>query len=258
MSEQPRNAAAGQRQKQYIKENNKEAGKAFSEYGLTRKNEEFIYQLNKQLDAKGTKADKKDEFIQNTIEKLQAGQKKGQTAKALFGTPTGYAEELLNPKKETGPAQQTSNFGLLALDNGMMFFAIFSFMFGLISFINPGSLSQNGHYGSSGLTAILIIAIAGGLLFGYIAKLMSPYKDKKTGKLVQRNIWARIGMMILAFAVWIGIYTLTAFLPNSINPQTNKWVYIILGIVVFGADLYLRTRFNIVNNIFAGQPRTRK
>ena len=50
MSEQPRNAAAGQRQKQYIKENNKEAGKLFSEYGLTRKNEEFMYQLNKQLD----------------------------------------------------------------------------------------------------------------------------------------------------------------------------------------------------------------
>ena len=68
----------------------------------------------------------------------------------------------------------------------------------------------------------------------------------------------RIGMIVVTFAIWIGIYTITAFLPNSINPQTNKWVYLILGIVVFGADLYLRTRFHIVNNVFAGQPRTRK
>lgn len=258
MSEQPRNAAAGQRQKQYIKENNKEAGKTFSEYGLTRKNEEFIYQLNKQLDAKGAKPDKKDEWVNETIEKLQAGQKKGQTAKAMFGTPTAYAEDLMNPKKKEPELQGTSNYGLLALDNGMMFFAIFSFMFGLISFMNPSSLSQNGHYGSSGLTAILIVAIAGGLLFGYIAKIMAPYKDKKTGKIVQRSLWARIGMIVVAFAIWIGIYTLTALLPNSINPQTNKWIYIILGVVIFGADLYLRTRFHIVNNVFATQPRKRK
>ena len=258
MSEHPRNAAAGQRQKQYIKENNKEAGKTFSEYGLTRKNEEFVYQLNKQLAAKGIAADKKSEYLDDTINKLQAGQKKGQTAKAMFGTPTAYVEELTNPKKKEATVQGTSNFGLLALDNGMMFFAIFSFMFGLIAFMNPGSLSPNGHYGSSGLTAILIVAIAGGLLFGYIAKIMAPYKDKKTGKVVQRSLWARIGMIVLAFAIWIGIYTLTALLPNSINPQTNKWVYIILGIVVFGADLYLRTRFHIVNNVFAGQPRNRR
>ena len=258
MSEQPRNAAAGQRQKQYIKENNKEAGKLFSEYGLTRKNEEFMYQLNKQLDAKKVAADKKKTWINETVAKLQEGQKKGQTAKALFGTPTTYVDELLNPKKKEPTVQGNNNFGLLALDNGMMFFAIFSFMFGLISFINPNSLSQNGHYGSSGLTAILIVAIAGGLLFGYIAKIMAPYKDKKTGKVVQRSLWIRIGMIVVAFAIWIGIYTVTALLPNSINPQTNKWVYIILGIVIFGADLYLRTRFNIVNNVFAGHPRTKK
>lgn len=73
MSEQPRNAAAGQRQKQYIKENNKEAGKLFSEYGLTRKNEEFMYQLNKQLDAKKVAADKKKTWINETVAKLQEG-----------------------------------------------------------------------------------------------------------------------------------------------------------------------------------------
>lgn len=257
MSE-PRNAAAGQRQKQYIKENNKKAGLTFSEYGLTRKNEEFVYQLNKQLDAKGVKPDKKDEFMSKTIAELQAAQKKGQTAKTLFGTPTGYAEELLHPKKPEAQTVGTTNVGLLSLDNGMMFFAIFTFMFGLISFMNPKSLSPNGHYGSSGILAILIIAIAGGCVFGYLAKLMAPRRDEKTGKMVSKNIWLRIGMIVLAFVIWIGIYTLTSLLPNAINPQLNKWVYIILGVAVFGADIYLRQRFNIVNNIFGANPRRRK
>lgn len=258
MSEQPRNAAAGQRQKQYIKENNKEAGKSLSEYGLTRKNEDFMYQLNKQLDAKGVKADKKQEYMTQTINELKEAQKVGKTAKALFGTPTAHAEELVNPKKPADSEQQNTNVWMLALDNGLMFFAIFAFMFGLIGIINPRSLNPNGHIGNSGLTAILLVAVAGGLVFGYIAKIMQPYKDPKTGKMVSRSLWYRILMIVLAFIVWIGIYTISAVLPNSINPQLNKWVYIVLGVVVFGGDLYLRTRFHIVNNVFAGQPRRRK
>ena len=51
--EQPRNAQAGQRQKQLEKERRQANGNAFSNYDLTRKNEDFMYQLNKQLDAKG-------------------------------------------------------------------------------------------------------------------------------------------------------------------------------------------------------------
>lgn len=257
MSE-PRNAAAGQRQKQYIKENNMKAGKTLSQYGLTRKNEEFVYQLNKQLDAKGVKKDQKDEFMSKTISELKESQKKGQTAKALFGTPTAYAEELLHPKKPEAESLGTTNMWLLSLDNGMMFFAIFTFMFGLIAFMNPNSLSPNGHYGSSGITAILLIAIAGGLLFGYLAKIMAPRKDPKTGKMTSRNIWYRIGMIILAFVIWIGIYSLTSFLPNAINPQLNKWVYIVLGAAVFGADIYFRQRYNIINNVFGSTPRRRR
>ena len=83
MSEQPRNAAAGQRQKQYIKDNNKEAGKSFSEYGLTRKNEEFVYQLNKHLDAKGVAADKKDTWMSET--NSNNGKRKGKLRRPFLG-----------------------------------------------------------------------------------------------------------------------------------------------------------------------------
>ena len=88
--EQPRNAQAGQRQKQLEKERRQANGNAFSNYDLTRKNEDFMYQLNKQLDRLGVPSDKKDAMLKETIDKLLAGQKKGQTARALFGTPTEY------------------------------------------------------------------------------------------------------------------------------------------------------------------------
>ena len=44
--EQPRNAQAGQRQKQLEKERRQANGNAFSNYDLTRKNEDFMYQLS--------------------------------------------------------------------------------------------------------------------------------------------------------------------------------------------------------------------
>ena len=58
--EQPRNAQAGQRQKQLEKERRQANGNAFSNYDLTRKNEDFMYQLNKQLDRLGVPSDNKD------------------------------------------------------------------------------------------------------------------------------------------------------------------------------------------------------
>ena len=46
--EQPRNAQAGQRQKQLEKERRQANGSAFSNYDLTRKNEDFMYANKRQ------------------------------------------------------------------------------------------------------------------------------------------------------------------------------------------------------------------
>ena len=64
--EQPRNAQAGQRQKRLEKERRQANGNAFSNYDLTRKNEDFMYQLNKQLDRLGVPSDKKDPMLKET------------------------------------------------------------------------------------------------------------------------------------------------------------------------------------------------
>ena len=114
MSEQEqRNTAAGQRQRQHLKEDQQKTGMMFENAGLTRKNEDFMYQLNKQLDAQGATAEAKTALLEETMTALLEGQKTGQTAKGLFGTPTKYADELLHPKKT--PAEQHRNLCLFWL-----------------------------------------------------------------------------------------------------------------------------------------------
>lgn len=78
MSEQEqRNAAAGQRQRQHLKEDRQKTGMMFENAGLTRKNEDFMYQLNKQLDAQGATAEAKSALLEETMTALLEGQKTG-------------------------------------------------------------------------------------------------------------------------------------------------------------------------------------
>lgn len=246
--EQPRNAQAGQRQKQLEKERRQANGSALSNYGLTRKNEEFMYQLNKQLDRLGVAADKKDVMVKETVDKLLAGQKKGQTARVLFGTPTEYAKELKNPKPSAKQVTKQS-IKLLAIDNMLIFLSIFTFMFGLMFWLSPAAMHAK-NAGTSGITAILIIAITGGAIFGYVAMQMQPQRSKDGKSTTKRPLWLRILTVIAGLAVWLLIYMLVSLLPNAINPRLNAWAYIIIGVVTFIGDMYFRSKFHVTGSLY--------
>lgn len=255
MSEQPRNATAGQRQKEYQKAAQQKSGQAFANQGLTRKNEEFMFQLNKQLDAQGATADQKTAMIQETMTKVLEAQKSGKTAKGMFGTPTAYANELLHPKKPVD-TQINSNLWLVMADNALIFFAIFTFMYGFMAFTSPSTLTSSGHNGTAGIVAIALVSVIGGGLFAWTMKQFEP-KVNKDGKAEKRSLGYRIGILLLALVTWIASYGLMTFLPNAINPIVNKWVYIVLAVVSFVGDMYMRNKFNIVSTFF-GRPAARR
>ena len=134
----------------------------------------------------------------------------------------------------------------MALDNGIMFFAIFTFMFGLMDWISPQAMKV-AHNGNMGIISIIIVAITGGILFGWIAKYMLPVKNEETGKYVKRPLWARIVTVVSGLVMWILIYILTAMMPNSVNPRLNQWFYLILGVAAFALDIWLRGRYHITS-----------
>ncbi|KIS04359.1 DUF1129 domain-containing protein [Paucilactobacillus wasatchensis] len=252
MSEQnqPRNAAAGARQKAYVRQDNATTHRQFGDYGLTKRNEEFMFQLNKQLDQQGMKAEKKTDALKETIEALLEGQKKGATAKQLFDTPTKKANDLIHgPAKATN---QQSSFWLLAADNGLMFFNIFTLLFGAMGFFQPKSL-QTQQSGTTGIVAILLVGIIGGMLFAWVTQILTPPAKKK-----KQPIWFRIIAVVVALAAWIGVYFVASMLPNVVNPQLPAWAYLTLGVLGFVADLYLRRKYHIVGGAFGSPQQNRR
>ena len=173
MAEQPRNAAAGEKQRQYKKTEVKSIADQFEQAGLTRKNIDYMIQLNKQLDLQGADPDAKATMLEQTVMKLTESQKQGTTARTLLGTPTEYADQLIHPAPSAKQVERSAS-GLLAIDNALMFFAIFTVMFGIMGLSQPKSLASSN--GNAGIVSILIVSIVGGLLFGYMTRLLTSTK----------------------------------------------------------------------------------
>lgn len=251
MAEQPRNAAAGEKQRQYKKTEVKSIADQFEQVGLTRKNVDYMIQLNKQLDLQGADADAKATMLEETIEKLKDSQKQGTTARNLLGTPTEYADQLIHPAPSAKQVERSAS-GLLAIDNTLMFFAIFTIMFGIMGVSQPKSLAASN--GNAGIVSILIVSIVGGILFGYMTRLLTSTKDPETGKRTGYPVWLRAILIVIAFAIWVAIYGVSAFIPTAINPVLNGWVYIVLAVVAFVGDMYFRRRYNVVGGFMGGRP----
>ena len=190
-------------------------------------------------------------MIKETIDKLLAGQKKGQTAKSLFGTPTEYAKELKNPQPADPQATTQRSMKLLSVDNSLIFFSIFTFMYGIMFLLSPEILKTK-QYGSSGITAIVLVAVIGGVLFSYIMLQLQPVNKKQA-----RPMAVRILILVIGLVVWLGIYMMASWLPNVINPRLNAWVYIIFGLIAFGGDMYFRNKYH-VSGVYGGGNRRRR
>lgn len=243
-----RNAQAGSQQRERQHEKNSDIHREFSDLGLTKRNEEFMFQLNKQLDEQGIKAEKKPDAIKETLDTLLEAQKKGTTAKQLFGTPTQRANDLIHGVSKQA-AQPTTSFWLMAIDNGLMFFNIFTVLFGAMGIFSPKSLKVE-QSGTTGITAIILVGIVGGMLFAWISTIMSPQNRKK------HNIWYKVSAVVLALGAWILVYFAASLLPNVVNPQLPPFLYIALAVAGFVLDVYLRRRFHIVGGAF-GAPAPR-
>lgn len=255
-SQEPRNAEAGKRQQQYLKNNRRKAAATFSTEGLTNKNEDYMYQLNKQLDKSNVTYTKKQELLQETLKQIQEGQKTGKTARAMFGTPTQHAHDLLHPKKkETTQTAADQPTWMLAADNALIFFAIFTGMFAIMGWVSPRSLAVKIN-GSSGITAIVLISILGGLIFSVVAKAMLP--RKVNGKTKRRPFWQRTLIVLGGLVLWMVIYFGGNILPNAINPRPDKVVYLVCALVGLGADIWFRRQFHVSGILGSAQRPQRK
>ncbi|MFB9768797.1 DUF1129 domain-containing protein [Lactiplantibacillus modestisalitolerans] len=232
---QPRNAKAGAKQ---IKASERPIHEATE---LTKRNEEFMRQMRKSLNATQLSGEKKKAALDEMNATLLAEQGRGVTARQLYGTVQERTEAIVNPKKQP-VERQKANFWISSLDNGLMLFMIFCLMYGIMGLIGKTSSAKDSA-GAMGITAILVTSAVGGIGVTKLFRYMAPGQKHKVA------IWKKIFWSVIAIVVWMFVFTAAAMIQGPLNPILPAIVYLMIAVVVFFIRLWLKRRYNITTSM---------
>ncbi|CAM3158879.1 DUF1129 domain-containing protein [Lactiplantibacillus plajomi] len=233
---QPRNAAAGAKQIKAAERPIREATE------LTKRNEEYMRQMRKSLNATDLSGEKKKAVLDEMTTTLLAEQGRGTTARQLYGTVQERTEEILHPKK-TPVEQQKANYWISSLDNGLMLFMIFCLMYGIMGLI--GADTDKNSQGAMGLTAIILTSAVGGLGVTKLFQYLAPTKGQP-----KVSLWKKIGWSVLAVVAWMFVFTTVSLVKGPWNPILSGVAYLIIAVVVFFLRMWLKRRYNITTSMF--------
>jgi len=224
----------------------------FANSGLTKRNQDFIWDVQNQATEKQLNAG----LVAQIQEQLLAGQKSGHTARQIFGTPQQALGLETKKAQDSAPERGYASYGFwpIAIDNTLVFFGMFTGMFGLMLLLSGQQIMSNTqqNVGSFGITALLLTAVSGGLFFAAWSVMVAPRKDG-----TQRHFIYRLIATILAFGLWFMFYMSFSLLPSAINPILSGWVYLALAALTYLGFRRWRQATGIQGGFLGGNQRRR-
>ncbi|MFC6347303.1 DUF1129 domain-containing protein [Vagococcus carniphilus] len=209
---------------------------------LTKKNDQFIFDINKVLETSQLEEEKKVRELNTMLVALVEGQKTGVTAKQLYGTPTEAADAIINAPE---PAPEMT-FGKIMLDNFLLLFTILSVMVSLF-----GMFSRTGQQTTQGITAIVLGAASGAFSFYLIYRYIYVYDQPGADASKRPGFLKTSGIMALSFIPWFIVFALASFLPANVNPVLDPMLTISLGVATYGIRYWLKKKFRFESVMFA-------
>lgn len=201
--------------------------------GLTKRNEDFLFRLNKILEERNYDSAKREAMIEELTLELREKQSKGITAKRLYGTPSEKADAIIaGPKKEAQPV----TFWKMALDNGLMMFMLFCAMYAIMGMVSPKSVKVNG-----GVLTLLVTSVLAGVGMAFFYQMAADRKARKQ----RLPFWKMLLWSLILVVVWLIVFTGVAAIPGVLNAGLSPIIYAVLAILVFGLRYYLKKKIGL-------------
>ncbi|MGO2082703.1 DUF1129 domain-containing protein [Vagococcus sp.] len=213
---------------------------------LTKKNDQFMFDLKKVLTEYQVSEDKQVIALNKMLHSLVDGQKTGTTAKQIYGTPTEAAKEIA----EAPDKLPESSFAILWLDNSLVLFTfltVVTSLFSMMSKNKEAALTQ-------GITSLLVGAISGGLSFYFINKYVYVYNLPGADQSKKPSFLKSTGIMALCFIPWLFFFSMAQLLPATVNPSLDSVITLILGAIAFGGHYLLKKKFDLQGSLFSRPP----
>ncbi|HIZ54225.1 DUF1129 domain-containing protein [Enterococcus eurekensis] len=206
---------------------------------LTNKNQQYIFDLKKSLDAANLSEEEKAIALHDILPVLVQEQKSGKTARQLFGTVSERTEAILNKPEEK---KETTPF-FMWLDNALLILAVFGLMLGTMGLLMKDAVQVYGV-----ITLFLMAAIGGWvfyLMYKYVYRFEKPGADKSE----RLKMWKIILILAGAFLAWITLIGFSALIPPVINVILPPVGLLLIGAAAFGVRYYLKKKYNIVGSL---------
>lgn len=203
---------------------------------LTKKNQEFIHIATTKLIKDGKSDEEIKALLEEILPSILESQKKGVTARSLYGAPTEWAASQTKVAENNNTLPENDNPWLMWLDSSLLILAILGFVNGGMNLFTQGS--------QYGLVTFIIVGfgVGAGIYFMY----HFVYRHMGEGK--QRpKIWKAILVLLLATLAWSAIFFLANLIPASINPVLSPVANILIAAVAFGIRYLLKKKYNIRN-----------
>lgn len=202
---------------------------------LNKRNQQYMYDFDRSLQEKNIALEKSDAIKFEMMTALIKSQKKGITARQMYGTVSQQVNNVLsNPKQDV--SKPSPDFHLF-VDGGLMIGSLFM--------IISGMTSQQ----RLGIVALLMNFLFAGLAMLIITKA-SPKYIGTTDVKNKRFLIRYAGSTLLGMLIWMVGMAALQFIPEAINPVLDGTVYIVLGLVILALRFYIKKSWNIRGTMF--------
>ncbi|MGO3170595.1 MAG: DUF1129 domain-containing protein [Bavariicoccus seileri] len=208
---------------------------------LTKRNDQYLFELNKILEAANYSLPERDAIIDPMVIELVEKQKSGVTARQLYGTLTEYSEKIISGETGDTSVDGKSPAWQIGVDGGLLLGGIFALISGISLLINQKDAQPMG------LITLLMNFIAGGLMIIVLSNHLPTAEGKKGKKGYFKYLLVSLGVM----AVWLlAIVSIPLLVPASLNIALPAAGYIIIGAVAILGKIMFKKHFDVRGTIF--------
>lgn len=206
---------------------------------LTKRSAQYVFELRKLL-SQEMDMESQEQVMAELLPELIAAQKKGETARQLFGPVSERAKKIIEgPEKE----EKEMPYWLMWLDNSLLVFVFLAGMTALLTLFN----ARGAQYG---LVSLLVASIFGGVVFNTMYQLVYRYERPGADRSKKPKAWKAWLIIIALTFVWMMIFSASVLIPAKINPVFDPVLLIIIAALVYGIRYLLKKKLGYKGSFF--------
>lgn len=205
---------------------------------LTKKNQNYLFQLNSQLEKLDYDQKKKAYVFNNMLHEIIAGQAVSLTARKIYGKVTDQVDNILGKNVNmNGEDGERSPDKLIYLDGALLMGGLFNLINGLSAMRTDAVEAQVG------LLQVILNFVLGGLAIMLLTRFV-PKPGEKKGFLKYG------GATVLVIVSWVTLMALLLTVLRPINPIMPAPLVLLIGAAGIAAKFYFKKKLDIKGTIF--------